>query len=184
MRGETHEWLRVDNTGCGPWMLRVFLLAWAIMLPYAVMTGSKGWFGWSLGCVMLGVWLTLRHRGQRAFAIPEMTVEVAPNDLRPGEPFQVTLQVGGDEARTIRWWSAEMMAVVADDDPKPMVKAEFAIDPEAEAAPVSELQMVLEAPGTAALHDAEGEGWFVQVTVETDRGRMESGRVPVRIRLG
>ena len=104
MRAATNEWQRVDNTGCFPWVLRTMLLAWAIVLPYAVITGSRGWFTWSAACVLLGVWLTLRHRSQRAFEIPEMVVEVSPEYVATGEQLLVTLRVGGEKANTIRWW--------------------------------------------------------------------------------
>ena len=67
MQAGTNEWQRVDNTGCFPFVLRALLLSWAIVLPYAVITGSKGWFGWSSACVLAGVWLTLRQRAQRGF---------------------------------------------------------------------------------------------------------------------
>jgi hypothetical protein len=181
MGAGSNEWERVDTTGCFPWVLRAMLLAWSVVLPYAVITGNKGWFVWSAACVLAGVWLTLRQRSQRAFEIPDMAVDVSPNDLHPGDQFLVTLKVGGEKARTIRWWSAEMMADVEGDDPRVMVNAEFAIDPEADMSPVSELQMVLEAPSLSAVRDANRSDWWVRVTVETDRGRMESGRVAVRV---
>jgi len=182
MQAGTNEWQRVDNTGCMEVVLRVFLLSWAVVLPYAVITRSFGWFGSAMVCVMAGVWLTLRHRRQTAFEIPEMLVDVSPSELAPNEPFVVRLRIAGDKARTIRWWSAEMMADVAGDDPKTMVSAEFAIDPEADAAPVSELQMLLAAPSASIIAESGAREWWVQVTVETERGRMESGRVKVRLR--
>ena len=182
MSSGTKEWQRVDNTGCFPWVLRVLLLSWAVILPYAVITRSTGWFAWSSACVLAGVWLTLRHRTQPAFEIPEMTVDVSPSDLAPGEGFVVTLFVRGEKARTVRWWSAELMAAVTGDDPKTVVTAEFAVEPEAEMAPVSELQMVLIAPSASMLGEVSAREWWVQVTVETDRGRMESGRAPVALR--
>src|SRR5664279_4736939 len=182
MRAATNEWQRVDNTGCFPWVLRAMLLAWAIVLPYAVVTASRGWFTWSAACVLLGVWLTLRRRSQRAFEIPEMVVEVSPEYVAAGEQLLVTLRVRGEKATTIRWWSAEIMAEVSGDDPKALVSAEFAVDPEAEIAPISELQMVLAVPSAAAIADSRSREWWVQVTVETDRGRMESGRVAVNVR--
>ncbi len=184
MQAGTNKWQRVDNTGCFPWALRAFLLSWAIMLPYAVITGSKGWFGWSLMCVLTGVWWTLRERSQRSVVAPEMTVGVVPSVLYPDERCLVTLRIEGDKARTVRWWSAELMIAQTGDEPKVLVSAEFAIDPEAGSAPVSELQMVLVAPGAAALGDTAGNECFVQATVQTDRGRMESGRVPVELIVG
>jgi len=177
----TNEWQRVDNTGCLPWMLRVFLLSWAIGLPYAVVTGSKGWFFWSLACVLTGAWLTVRARNQGAFEVPGMRVNVSPEILEPGERVVVTLRVAGDNGRTIRWWSAEVMASLSGDDPKSVVSAEFAVDPEAESSPVAELRMVLEMPNAATLREFGAEEWFVRVTVETDHGRMESGRVPMHV---
>jgi hypothetical protein len=177
----TNQWQRVDNTGCLPWVMRVFLLAWSIGLPYAVVTGSTGWFAWCLACVLVGVWLTVRSRNQKAFEIPEMTVELLPEALEPGQQFAVMLRVTGDKGRSIRWWSAEMMAAVSGDDPKPVVSAEFAIDPEAESSPVAQLQMVLDVPNASALREFDAKEWFLRVTVETDHGRMESGKVPVRM---
>ena len=182
MRAGTNEWQRVDNTGCFPWVLRALLLSWAIVLPYAVITGSKVWFGWSSACVLAGVWLTLRLRAQRGFAIPEMTVDVSPSDLFPDEPFVVTLNVAGDKARSIRWWRAEMIAEVRE-DVKTIVNAEFAVDPEAEASPVAELQMILVVPSATVIRETDASAWWVQVTVETERGRMESGRVAVQMAL-
>ena len=180
MQASTNEWQRVDNTGCLPWTFRALLLSWAIILPYAVITGSKGWFGWSLACVLAGVWLTLRDRTQRTLSTRGMTVDVVPDALRPGEQFLVMLKVEDDKARTIRWWKAEMMAAVPGDDPKTIVSAEFVIDPGAEGAPVAELEMILIAPNANAIGEMGTDDCFVQVTVETERGRMESGRVPVR----
>jgi hypothetical protein len=177
----TNEWQRVDNTGCMQVALRIFLLAWAVVLPYAVITRSFGWFGTAMACVLVGVWLTLRERQQRAFEIPEMLVDVSPSDLAPNEPFVVRLRIAGDKSRTIRWWSAELMASKGD-EPKTMVSAEFAIDPEAGAAPVSELQMLLAAPGASVIAENDASEWWVQVTVQTERGRMESGRVGVTLR--
>jgi hypothetical protein len=179
MHAGTNEWQRVDNTGCLPWVLRAMLLAWAVVLPYAVITGSLGWFAWSAACVLVGVWLTLRQRSQRAHAIPEMTVAVTPTELQASQQFLVSLKVDGEKASTVRWWSAELMAEVAGDDPKAIVSAEFAIDPGAEVEPVSELQMVLKTPSAAILR--ESADWWVRVTVETDRGRMVSGKVEVRV---
>ncbi len=180
MRAGTNEWQRIDNTGCLPWIFRAMLLSWAVVLPYAVITGSKEWFGWSLACVLAGVWLTLRGRANR-FVAPEMTVDVVPAELQAGEQFLVTLNIGGDKARTIRWWSAEMMVEVAGDDPKSLVTAEFAIDPEAETSPIAELQMVLTVPDATAMRAFNSQDLFVQVTVQTERGRMESGKVAVQV---
>lgn len=181
MSAGTNTWQRVDNTGCFPWVLRVFLLAWSIGLPYAVVTGSKGWFAWSLACALGGVWLTVRSRNQGALVIPDMSVNLLPQTLAPGQQFIVTLQLSADKGRSIRWWRAEMMAGLTGDDPKPVVSAEFAVDPQNESAPVSELQMVLEAPAATVLRELKTEEWFVRVTVESDRGRLESGRVPIEL---
>lgn len=73
------------------------------------------------------------------------------------------------------------MASLSGDDPKSVVSAEFAVDPEAESSPVAELRMVLEMPNAATLREFGAEEWFVRVTVETDHGRMESGRVPMHV---
>ena len=181
MSAGTNEWQRVDNTGCLPWVLRVLLLAWSIVLPYAVVSGSKGWFAWSLACVLVGVWLTVRSRNQQAFEMPEMTVDLLPEILEAGQQFVVVLRVSGDKGRTIRWWRAEMMAAGDEDEPKSVVSAEFAVDPEAESSPVAELQMVLAVPSLNVLREYDAQEWFVRVTVETEHGRMESGRVPVRV---
>lgn len=177
----TNEWQRVDNTGCAAWVLRAFLLSWAVVIPYAVIMRSNGWFAFALACVLSGAWLTLRHRAQRAFEIPEMAVDVVPTELAPGQEFVVSLSVAGDKARTIRWWSSELVADVLDDDPKTMVTAEFAIDPAAENAPVSELRMLLTAPDEYVVRETEAQRWWIRVTVETERGRMESGKVKVRM---
>ena len=181
MRAGTNHWQRIDNTGCFPWVLRAMLLAWAIILPYAIITASKGWFAWSAACVLLGVWLTLRQRSQRMFEIAEMGVEVSPEDVVAGEQLLVTLRVVGEKASTVRWWSAEIMADDSENDAKVLASAEFAVDPEAESAPISELQMVLAVPSAAVIGDLRNREWWVQVTVETDRGRMESGRVSVNV---
>jgi hypothetical protein len=181
MLAGTNQWQRVDNTGCVAWVLRAMLLAWAVVLPYAVITGSVGWFACSGACVLAGVWLTLRQRSQRALEIPEMIVDVTPDELHAGEQFLVALRVDGEKASTIRWWRAELVAEVEGDDPKTIVNAEFAIDPGAEVVPVSELQMVLEAPSAAIIRDANSADWWVRVTVETDRGRMVSGKVGLRV---
>lgn len=181
MQAATNEWQRVDNTGCFPWVLRALLLGWAVIIPYAVIFRSIGWLVWSSACVLAGLSLIVRERAKRGFEIPEMTVGVAPSDLHAGEEFLVTLNVVGDKARGIRWWRAEMVAAVPGDDPKTIVSAEFAVDPEAELSPVSELQMILVAPGASVVRDMEANAWWLQVTVETAHGRMESGRVAVRM---
>ena len=129
-------------------------------------------------CVLAGVWLTLRHRSQRAFEIPEMIVDVTPDELHAGEQFLVTLRVDGEKASTIRWWSAELMAEVegrrSEDDRQRGVCDRSGRG----SVPVSELQMVLETPSAATIRDANSADWWVRVTVETDRGRMErEGRV-------
>jgi hypothetical protein len=177
----TNEWQRVDNQGCVPAVLRISLLCWAIVLPYAVITGNKGWFAFSLACVLTGVWWTLRNRAQGAFFTAGMGVSVVPPVLRPHESCLVTLRIEDDAAKSVRWWRAELLAEVPGDEPKVVVTAEFAIDPAAGNAPVAELQMVLTLPGESTIGDVEAQAWFVQATVETERGRMESGRVRVEI---
>jgi len=93
----------------------------------------------------------------------------------------VSLHTSGAMSKSVRWWGAEMMAGVKGDDPRTVVGAEFAIEPDAEVAPVAELQMILTVPGDSELRSSGAREWWVQVTVETERGRMESGRVPVRV---
>jgi hypothetical protein len=186
MGAGTSEWQRVDNTGCLPWVFRAFLLSWAIILPYAVVVRSFEWFAWSLLCVIAGVWLTLRHRAQRAWKNAEMNVEVEPSEVSYDLPVLVTLQVAGEKSRNLRWWRAEMMTSSSDGsetESKVVASGEFAIDPDASVAPVSELQMVLNVPPAPALHEfAERDrNWWIQVTAETASGRLESGRVPLRM---
>jgi hypothetical protein len=179
----TNEWQRVDNQGCVPAALRISLLCWAIVLPYAVITGSKAWFAFSLACVLVGVWWTMRNRAQRAFAAAGMSITVVPPVLYPHESCLVTLLIEDDTAKNIRWWRAELLAEVPGDEPKVVVTAEFAIDPAAGSAPVAELQMVLTLPGESTMGDLDARGWFVQATVETERGRMASGRVGVNVNV-
>lgn len=182
MRAGTNEWQRVDNVGCFPTVLRVLLLAWIIVVPYAAMTGNRGWLLVSVFCVVCGMWMTWQQRRQRRLEIPEMTVDVAPSEVHPGEQVLVSLGLGGDKAYSVRWWSAELVGDVVGDDPKAVASGEFAVDPEAEAAPVAELQMVLTVPDAISLQQVRARKWFVQVMVETERGRMESGRVPLTVR--
>jgi hypothetical protein len=70
----------------------------------------------------------------------------------------------------VRWWKAELIA-----DDATVTESEFAVDPEAESEPVAELEMVMAVPSV------EAREWWVVVTVETERGRMESGRVAVGV---
>ncbi|WP_148210226.1 hypothetical protein [Candidatus Korobacter versatilis] len=177
----TNEWQRVDDVGCFWFVLRWLLLAWAVLIPYAAMVRSWGWFCVAGACFAAGLWMTWQQKRRRVVQIPEMRVELSSRELWAGEAFAVALQTSGEMAKSVRWWSAEMMASVKGDDPRTVVTAEFAVDPEAEAAPVSELQMILTVPGESELRSFAAREWWVQVTVETQRGRMESGRVPVLV---
>lgn len=181
MSASTNEWQRVDNQGCVPTALRISLLCWAIVLPYAVITRSNAWFVFSLACVLIGVWWTIRNRAKRAFAIAGMSISVMPPVLRPHEGCLVTLRIEDETAKSIRWWKAELLAEVRDDEPKVVATAEFAVDPAAGDAPVAELQMVLTVPGESTIGDLDARGWFVQATVETGHGRMASGRVGIAV---
>jgi hypothetical protein len=165
------EWQRVDNTGFVQTVLTVFLLAWAAMIPYALMAGSTGWLAWSSACVLLGLGLVVREqRRKRARLLPGVAVEVWPESVRAGESIVVRLVLSGQAATRVRWWKAELIA-----DDATVTESEFAVDPEAESEPVAELEMVMAVPSV------EAREWWVVVTVETERGRMESGRVAVGV---
>jgi hypothetical protein len=166
------EWQRVDNTGFVQTVLTVFLLGWVVMIPYALMTQSMGWLAWSSACVVLGIGLVVREqRRKRARLLPGVAVEVWPSDARPGDAIVVRLVLSGEVATRVRWWKAELFA-----DEASVNESEFAVDPEAESEPVAELEMALAVP---RVEDARA--WWVVVTVETERGRMESGRVPISL---
>ena len=171
----------MDDVGCFWWVLRWLLLGWAVVIPYAAMVKSFGWL--VVGCffVACGGWMTWQQRRRGWTSIAELGVEISSSELYPGEAFAVGLRTSGEMAHRVRWWGAELMAGVAGDDPKSVVSAEFVVDPEADEAPVSELQMLLTVPGESELRAVKAREWWVQVTVETQHGRMESGRVGVRV---
>ncbi len=177
----TNQWQRVDDVGCFWFVLRWLLLCWAVLIPYAAMRASYGWLVVACGCFAGGLWMTWRQKRRKVLTIPEMRVELSSRDLYAGEAFAVGLQTSGAMAKSVRWWGAEMMAGVKGDDPRTVVGAEFFVEPEAEVAPVAELQMILAVPSASELKSYGAREWWVQVTVETAHGRMESGKVPVRV---
>ena len=162
------SWQRVDNTGCVQMTVTVFLLAWGVMIPYALMVHSDGWLAWSSACVVAGIALVVREqRRKRARALPGVSVEVWPENVQAGESIVVRLVLSGEVATRVRWWKAELIA-----DDETVSESEFAVDPEAEAEPVAELEMGMAMPRMDGVRE-----WWVVVTVETERGRMESGKV-------
>ena len=180
MRRET-EWRRVDNTGCVQVVLTLFLLGWAVMIPYALIYRNTGWLTWSVACVALGVLYARRQRKkQSTHSLPGVGVEVVPESVRAGETIAVRLMLSGEVAGRVRWWKAALRAKVVDEhdheSDEALSASEFVVDPSGEEDPVSELEMVLAVP---RVNDARE--WWVVVTVETERGRMESGRVGVSV---
>lgn len=180
MQRET-EWRRVDNTGCVQVVVTVFLLAWVVIIPYALIYRNMGWLIWSVLCVGAGAWYGRRERKkQLAHSLPGVAVEFLPEPVRAGEAVVVRLVLSGEVAGRVRWWKASLHAKVLDehdDERHDAVSAsEFVVDPSGEEEPVSELEMVLGVPRVD-----EARAWWVVVTVETERGRMESGKVPLSV---
>jgi hypothetical protein len=171
----TTEWQRVDNTGCVQTVVTGFLLAWVAMIPYALMFHRAGWLLWSSLCVLAGSGLLVRERKRkRARPLPGVSVEVWPESVRAGESIAVRLVLSGEVATRVRWWKAALLARVEEEET--VSASEFAVDPEAEAEPVADLEMLLPVP---RVDDARE--WWVVVTVETERGRMESGKVAISV---
>ena len=172
MSGAT-EWRRVEGAGCVTWGVRVFLLGWVVAIPYFVVHWDAGWLTWSCACAVLGIGLLVRERRRmRVREIPGTVVEVRPE----GEWIVVRLVVGEELQRKIRWWKASLVAA-SEDEETVVSEAEFAVDPPAEGEPVTELEMTVGVPSGIA----EQAEWFVRVMVETDGGRLVSGKVLLRV---
>ncbi len=184
MRADELQWQRVDNTGALQRGLMIFFLSWAALVPYVLVNRDDGWLAWSAGCVVAGIAMLVRERRRRrAHRLPGVSVEVIPTQMRAGELMVVRLALSGEIARTVRWWKASVVGRVDEkfDEYAEVSHAEFAVDPPAEGEPVNEMELALAAPTASTIDGEPVEEWFVQVTVETKRGRMEMGRVAVKV---
>jgi hypothetical protein len=125
--------------------------------------------------------MLLERRRMRVREIPGTVVELQPETVRPGEWIVVRLVVGEELQRTIRWWKASVVAMAADEEEMVVRESEFAVDPAAEGGPVTELEMTIGAPSEREIAEHGDGEWFVRVMVETERGRLVSGKVGVRV---
>ncbi len=189
MHGMTNSWQRVEHGGLLQLAAVLFLLFWAALGLFFLFFWNAAWFGFSAACVTLAAAFLVRERVfRRPWKIDEMSVVVEPTDLRFRQEFIVSLRLSGDKAATVRWWRVELVGLVAEQEkksvsPEVFAQLEFVVDPAPGEDRVTELRMVMTAPkrkDVAGLNITP-DGWFVRAIVESERGRMESGRVPVRM---
>lgn len=190
MQAQTNAWQSVESGGCLSIAAMLLLLVWAPVAVYHAVFWDAERFAFAFGFAAIGLALLGRQRfRKRTVELRDMTVTVDPTDLRPSQDFVVSLKLSGATAHKIRWWRVELTALVADagakhPDQEVFAQQEFVVDPEASEGPVNELQMLMRAPSARELGRWIIRGWFVRATVESDHGRMESGRVEVRIAAG
>jgi hypothetical protein len=189
VHAETNIWQRVEHGEFLQLAAVVFLLFWAALGLFFLFFWNAGWFGFSAACVTLAAVFLLRERIlQRRWNAEDMTVLVEPVELRFRQEFSVSLRLSGEKAATVRWWRVELVGLVTEPgsktlSPEVFAQLEFVVDPAPGEDRVTELRMVMTAPKRKDVADVNvtQDGWFVRTIVESDRGRMESGRVPVRL---